>query len=472
MSGTDDIIATRKLTESETATLRSLLKSQLNIKAGDAQDEEDAGDLLDYAFAMIANGRNVECVKDELKSMELEVCPAESAQRVGRSLSKFLLDLDNKAGGSSQPSDAATPKKESSGKVVTNALTSSGALGSSRQRKTNNDSGNNNSNNNKNDGRRGDGKQQQRSVHGAAFDRLRNTSNNNQRNNNNNNNNNRTQHQSYDDRGRGGPHRPPMNQSRGQNHHERGNDSRRGRDDWGGRGGGGRGGRGHGGRGEPRGGGRGESRGGGGGRGRGGRQDNMSGDKRRQREEEDFVPASPMDRGLQSSRTGDEPMRQGRGGRNNHGDMQSHEGKRARHEEQSNDNNYSQQGNDNWGSNHWQEGRGGRGGRFSRGGGRFGGGRGRFSSTFYPNKQNTEQEGGDGEANATTDAAAVSESPLVAGHFSGRGSFRGRGRGRGRGRFVDGRGRGRGGRSEVAELLSAKTWTRPRTMDEGLSASR
>eukprot|EP00577_Skeletonema_sp_RCC1716_P014486 CAMPEP_0113426702 /NCGR_PEP_ID=MMETSP0013_2-20120614/30884_1 /TAXON_ID=2843 ORGANISM="Skeletonema costatum, Strain 1716" /NCGR_SAMPLE_ID=MMETSP0013_2 /ASSEMBLY_ACC=CAM_ASM_000158 /LENGTH=461 /DNA_ID=CAMNT_0000315029 /DNA_START=98 /DNA_END=1481 /DNA_ORIENTATION=+ /assembly_acc=CAM_ASM_000158 len=342
MSGTDDIVATRKLTDSETATLRSILKSQLNIKAGDAQDEEDAGDLLDYAFAMIANGRNVECVKDELKSMELEVCPAESAQKVGRSLSKFLLDLDNKAGGSSQPlSDAATPKKESSGKVVTNALTSSGALGSSRQRKSNNDSGNNNSN--RNDGRRGDGKQQQRSVHGAAFDRLRNTSNNNQRNNNNNNNN-RTQHQSYDDRGRGGPHRPPMNQSRGQNHHERGNDSRRGRDDWGGRGG--RGGRGHGGRGEPsRGGGRGESRGGGG-RGRGGRQDNMSGGKRRQREEEDFVPASPMDRGLQSSRTGDEPMRQGRGGRNNHGDMQSHEGKRARHEEQSNDNNYAQQGND------------------------------------------------------------------------------------------------------------------------------
>jgi len=66
MSGTDDIVATRKLTDSETATLRSLLKSQLNIKAGDAQDEEDAGDLLDYAFAMIANGRNVGCVKDEV----------------------------------------------------------------------------------------------------------------------------------------------------------------------------------------------------------------------------------------------------------------------------------------------------------------------------------------------------------------------------------------------------------------------
>lgn len=62
----NDIVVTRKLTESETAKLRSLLKSQLNIKAGDAQDEEDAGDLLDYAFAMIANGRNVGCVADEV----------------------------------------------------------------------------------------------------------------------------------------------------------------------------------------------------------------------------------------------------------------------------------------------------------------------------------------------------------------------------------------------------------------------
>eukprot|EP00986_Skeletonema_menzelii_P016898 scaffold16368_cov155-Skeletonema_menzelii.AAC.1 len=443
MSSTDDIVATRKLTESETATLRSLLKSQLNIKAGDAQDEEDAGDLLDYAFAMIANGRNVGCVTEELKSMELEVCPAESAQKLGSCLSKFLLDLD----GSSRPSSETTPKKESSGKV-SNALTNSGALGSAR--KSNNDSS---KNINRNDGRRDGTKQQQRSVHGAAFDRLRNNASNND-----NQRNNRAQHHSSDNRGRGGPHRSPMNQSRGQNHHERGNDNGRRRDDLGGRGGG-RGGRGHGG-------GRGESRGGG--RGGGGRQNNVSG-KRRQRDEEEFVPVSAMDRGLQSSRTGDE--RQGRGGRIQ--DMQSHGDKRARYEQQSNDTNYAQQGNDNdnWGSNHWQEQGRGRGGRFSRGGGRFGRGRGHFSNTFYPNKQNTEQEGGDGEANATSEAAAVSESPLVAGHFSGRGSFRGRGRGRGRGRFVDGRG-GRAGRAEVADMISAKTWTRPRTMDEGLSASR
>jgi hypothetical protein len=65
-SGADEIAATRKLTESETATLRGLLKSQLNYVTGDAQDEEDAGDLLDYAFAMIANGKNVAYVTEEV----------------------------------------------------------------------------------------------------------------------------------------------------------------------------------------------------------------------------------------------------------------------------------------------------------------------------------------------------------------------------------------------------------------------
>lgn len=72
MSGADDIAATRKLTESETATLRGLLKSQLNV-TGDAQDEEDAGDLLDYAFAMISNGKNVSYVTEEV-SLSYDGC--------------------------------------------------------------------------------------------------------------------------------------------------------------------------------------------------------------------------------------------------------------------------------------------------------------------------------------------------------------------------------------------------------------
>lgn len=66
MSATDDVVATRKLTETETSTLRALLKSQLNI-TGDAQDDEDAGDLLDYAFAMVANGKAVSYVTEEVR---------------------------------------------------------------------------------------------------------------------------------------------------------------------------------------------------------------------------------------------------------------------------------------------------------------------------------------------------------------------------------------------------------------------
>ena len=67
MSGaTDDVVATRKLTETEISSLRALLKSQLNI-TGDAQDDEDAGDLLDYAFAMIANGKAVSYVTEEVR---------------------------------------------------------------------------------------------------------------------------------------------------------------------------------------------------------------------------------------------------------------------------------------------------------------------------------------------------------------------------------------------------------------------
>lgn len=56
--------APRKLTSTETSTLRALLLKLLNVSG--AQAEEDAGDLLDYAFAMIANGKDVDYVVDEV----------------------------------------------------------------------------------------------------------------------------------------------------------------------------------------------------------------------------------------------------------------------------------------------------------------------------------------------------------------------------------------------------------------------
>lgn len=89
MSATDDVVATRKLTETETSTLRALLKSQLNI-TGDAQDDEDAGDLLDYAFAMIANGKAVSYVTEEVRK-SLSFLAITSASYIMNSLTIFFL---------------------------------------------------------------------------------------------------------------------------------------------------------------------------------------------------------------------------------------------------------------------------------------------------------------------------------------------------------------------------------------------
>ena len=61
--------APRKLTTTETSTLRTLLLSQLDTST--PQSEEDAGDLLDYAFAMINNGKEVEYVVDEVRFVDV-----------------------------------------------------------------------------------------------------------------------------------------------------------------------------------------------------------------------------------------------------------------------------------------------------------------------------------------------------------------------------------------------------------------
>lgn len=179
----DDISAPRKLAPSEVERLRSLLKSKLNLGGvGQQSFEEDASDLLDYTFAMIANGKNITYVVEELKSMEMDVCDNKSADMLGRTLAKFLGDLD---GGKS-----SSGGKKSSVGVGGNALTNSGALGSTATAKGGGRGGNNNNQrqcgrggnfDNSRGGRggmggRGNGpnnnSNRQRSLHGAAFDRL------------------------------------------------------------------------------------------------------------------------------------------------------------------------------------------------------------------------------------------------------------------------------------------------------------
>lgn len=71
----NDVTPTRPLSESEVDELRALMKAQLNIKGSDwtAQmvAEDDANDLLDYAFDMIGSKESVGRVIDELEFMGL-----------------------------------------------------------------------------------------------------------------------------------------------------------------------------------------------------------------------------------------------------------------------------------------------------------------------------------------------------------------------------------------------------------------
>ncbi|KAL7515117.1 hypothetical protein ACHAXN_012400 [Cyclotella atomus] len=370
--------APRKLTASETSTLRSLLLKQLDV-AGHPQAEEDAGDLLDYAFAMIANGKDVDYVVEELISMEMEVCDADKARKLGDALSAFFAGM------------AAAAVGSGGGETKPNALTASGALGSSRER----------------------GSGQQRTLHGAAFDRLRSQP-------------------------------PPQAMGRGRGNIRGSRDGGRGRgpEDF-------RGGRG---RNDSRGRGRDDRDFRGGGGGPGGRDGRGSQTGGRRMGRGDVFQQYDQHQGRRDfGRGGRGGFRGGidtQGGRFGGRDFQDN--KRKRFDEQQ-----SVQEVHNYNGGYDNSGRGFRGGR----------GRGRGPGRF--NSDDTDFNSNNKPKTATEEAAAVSESPLVADSFGYSGRGRGRGRGSGRGGREE-----RAGRDEVAEMVAAKTWKRPRTMDEGLSTSR
>ena len=67
----EEVSASRKLSDDESSSLSTILRRQLSIPPSGpeaAQAEEDASDLLDYAFAMIANGKNVGYVVQEVRT--------------------------------------------------------------------------------------------------------------------------------------------------------------------------------------------------------------------------------------------------------------------------------------------------------------------------------------------------------------------------------------------------------------------
>ena len=522
----NNILAARKLTDSETSKLRSLLKSNLKLAKSNnsekQQAEEDAADLLDYAFAMIANGKNVGYVVEELKSMEMEVCDASSAEILGRTLANFLgLISEN-----SNSVVAATKKHEdkNGGKPGgnNNALSSSGALVTSRVKKDVNNpplvvglgviGGGGRGGSGGSGGRgRGNNDNRSRSLLGVAFDRLKPQDFHRDRN---------TAPQMRGIaplRGRGGVMRGGRFGRGGERVDNSraigGGGNRRGADN---QGRGGRGGR------------RGRhlsssstlNRDGRGGRGRNNYNYDLAGRRRgREDEEEEFIPAD-VNHGLTSgcdrtatyddyaaagrgrcySRGRDRGMRGG--ARGSTGGRERGERKISGHQDHAKRPRRSDVAEiEKSMSNHWanntseDDGRGmlekGResssswvGGRDFHGAGRGGRGRssrgGRGSNARIPNtkcytmaKSNEDCANIESTGNATKEAAAVSESPLIAasfGHAPAAGKSGGRG-GRGRGSFVSrgarGRGLGRGGRTG-----QSLTWKRPRTMDEGLATQR
>jgi len=94
----------RKLTDEQLNKLRSLLRAELkhanslassqpnegDEDGGDDDDDDDVSDLLDYALAMVSNGKTVAYIVSELASMEMDICTKDAAERIGVGTRTFL----------------------------------------------------------------------------------------------------------------------------------------------------------------------------------------------------------------------------------------------------------------------------------------------------------------------------------------------------------------------------------------------
>ncbi|GAX27829.1 hypothetical protein FisN_13Hh064 [Fistulifera solaris] len=447
----------RKLTTSETETLQHKLRPLFAHG-----DEEDIQDIIDYAITVISNQKDIHYMVEEVAGMELEFCPPEVAQQMGKHVYDYLQELQRKESDSNNKSNpTSAPEKAHVVSLKSNkgnALTMSGALGASREggrAKSNNstqgaltasrdrnDKDKKPPNRNKETDKRGE----RRDDKGLAFDRLVAKRNANRQSNGEEQ---RGPRGRGDDRMRnndgGGRRNGPRDGrgGRGGGRNERDSRGRGERDHRGDREHGGREHRDHAGRGERQHGGRGERQHGG-------------------RSERDMEG-----RGGRGGRGG----REFRGGRNDEYDGRGHSGARRKHDEEGyedpgvnkrvrrEEHNYSENYNGGYTESYdesfeqaphsgykqapWQSpafrGRGrGRGGRFGRGTP----GRGTFGNEPYTESSDVDPE-----------AVAVNPSPMVADTFgrgfAGRSSYRGRGRGFYAPAY-----------DQVKNMMKAKTWVR------------
>ena len=94
----DLISASRPLTEEESTSLKSLLKSHLHLHNSPCafQAEADADDLLSYAFELIEDGNSISYVCDEMQLMGLSICDDEVLEEVRKSLVMAIAKVNKK----------------------------------------------------------------------------------------------------------------------------------------------------------------------------------------------------------------------------------------------------------------------------------------------------------------------------------------------------------------------------------------
>ena len=94
----DDILPPlRPLTTEEHSELTDILRSTLNLSNTSCaiQAEEDACDLINYAFELIDDKMTVGDVIEELEFMDLEICNTSTLREMRKVLAIFLSDLQD-----------------------------------------------------------------------------------------------------------------------------------------------------------------------------------------------------------------------------------------------------------------------------------------------------------------------------------------------------------------------------------------
>lgn len=126
--------ASNMLTDDQTSSLTSAIRDVLSLEV---EEEEDVSDIIEYAIAMIQNGKSVDYCTEELNGMGL--LTSETIKNVGNILNGFLSSQTEEKGAKPSSSiignydvDGTTRMAVIKASSKENALTMSGALSSAR----------------------------------------------------------------------------------------------------------------------------------------------------------------------------------------------------------------------------------------------------------------------------------------------------------------------------------------------------